>query len=337
MRLIQIGAGNMGAWWMQVIDDSDDIEPAALIDIDSARAAALVRKHRSDSIGVYKTLYDALNRVQADAVLDVSPPQFRLAHIHAALDRNMPILIEKPLAASMNDARAIMDMVNAHDSLVVVAQNYRYHVPIMTVKSLLDAGEIGRLSKVTVEHYRGLSLSGFHQQLAYPLLQDMSIHHLDLMRFFLGAEPLTIFARSWNPPGSAFNGDASVAAIFDFPNHVVVTYDASWSSNGLETSWNGNWRFEGEAGVITLRDDVVTVQKRTGKISGRDIVFDEPRVIAPVAGMPSGQHYLLREFYEAVRGNGVPATIAQDNIHSIRMVFKVIESIKSGTVVTFAE
>ena len=52
----------------------------------------------------------------------------------------------------------------------------------------------------------------------HPLIIDMSIHHFDLMRFFLGSDAVAISARSWNPPWSWFAGDASAAAQIEFGN-----------------------------------------------------------------------------------------------------------------------
>ena len=161
----------------------------------------------------------------------------------------------------------------------------------------------------------------------------MSIHHFDLMRFFLDSNAASISARSWNPPWSWFAGDASAAAQIEFANGVQASYIGSWCSQALETSWNADWRFECERGALLVKDDRIFAQQLLSVNEGaRGLasVHDDVREI-PLAGMTrESQDYLLHEFYEAVvRGESV-ATTAQDNIHTMEFVFGVVEACDCG-------
>ncbi len=157
----------------------------------------------------------------------------------------------------------------------------------------------------------------------YPLIIDMAIHHFDLMRFFLGRDPVALYGRSWNPPWSWFKGDTSAAVTLEFGDDVVVSYNASWCSQGQPTPWNANWRFECVEGVVALTDDQVTTQRPDGELVSISTL--EPERL--------GQAYLLHEFYEAVMLGKPPRTTCQDNIKSLGIVFDVIQSFKSGAVV----
>jgi predicted dehydrogenase len=212
--------------------------------------------------------------------------------------------------------------------LHMVAQNYRYHAPTQTLFHTLQQADFGPVGAVKVDFFKGPHFGGFREEMPYPLIIDMSIHHFDLMRFFLGRDPVAIYGRSWNPPWSWFKGDASAAVILDFgreeAGEVIVNYNASWCSQGQVTPWNGNWRFECAEGVISLTDDVVTTQRPDGEV-----------VTVPVLDLPRlGQAYLLHEFYEAVMLGKPPLTTCQDNIKSLAIVFDVIESFAHGTFVT---
>src|SRR5690606_23390301 len=116
----------------------------------------------------------------------------------------------------------------------------------------------------TVEFMRGPHFGGFREEMAYPLIIDMSIHHFDLMRFFLERDPVAVYGRSWNPPWSWYKGDASAAVTLEFDGNVVIAYNGSWCSQGREISWNANWRFECAEGVVFMQEDNVYVQ-RTGQ------------------------------------------------------------------------
>jgi predicted dehydrogenase len=205
----------------------------------------------------------------------------------------------------------------------MVTQNYRYKPPLQTLKCALDAGEMGEIGAVAVDFFRGPHFGGFREEMPYPLIIDMAIHHFDLMRFLLERDPVSIFGRSWNPPWSWFSGDASAVVYFEFQDGVQVSYNGSWCSQGRETSWNANWRFECARGVVSLVDDQVYVQSPGS----------EPQRVPLVVMEHTDQAYLLREFCAAVTAGGASATTCQDNIRSLSMVFDTIRSFETGQVV----
>jgi len=93
---------------------------------------------------------------------------------------------------------------------------------------------------------------------------------------------------------------------------------------GDQTSWNGHWHIKCERGVIVLRNDLV-FEAATGEAL-REV---------PVEAMArTGQHYLLHEFYQALREEITPGTHGRDNLKSLAMVFGGVEAVKSGTVVS---
>ena len=75
----------------------------------------------------------------------------------------------------------------------------------------------------------------------YLLIIDMAIHHFDMIRYFLGLNPLSVFGRSWNPSWSWYKGDAACSLITEIEKGVVASYCASFASKRQETSWNADW------------------------------------------------------------------------------------------------
>lgn len=117
-----------------------------------------------------------------------------------------------------------------------------------------------------------------------PLLADMAIHHVDLLRFVLGREPLEVIARSWNPVGSPFRHDASAVLVAIFEGGLVASWRGSWLSRGPATPWAGEWVIEAEAGQIEwtcrgnagarLAADRLAIRRPGGTA--------EPQTLAPV-------------------------------------------------------
>jgi len=330
VRIIQMGMGTMGDHWLKTVRAFKGVTHAGFVEIVPEIAKAQSEKYEIDPRNIFRSLGEALESVEADGVLAVIPPQFRVEIAGICADARMPLLSEKPLAGNMVDAHEVVRIFNESGVLCMVAQDYRYSAQAQTLKRILDSGELGKVGAISAEHYQGLNFVGFHALMPYPLLQDMSIHHFDLMRFFLNAEPERIVAESWQPTWQATPGMASVRAWLTFPEDVRVTYTASWSANGIPTSWTGNWRFDCERGTILLRDDLISVQQKKGDREARWYEYD---VMAPVDADPipyMRQAYLLNEFKKAVETGSQPATICQDNIKSLQMVFDTIAASEVG-------
>ncbi|MBA3872468.1 MAG: Gfo/Idh/MocA family oxidoreductase [Anaerolineae bacterium] len=336
MKVIQVGIGGMGNAWINAVLKSSEVEFAGFVEVSEAIIEEQAGRYNIDRSRIFKSLGDAVKKIHADAVINVTPPQFHKDVSCLAMDAGLPVLSEKPLAGTLSDALAIVHKSDETGVLHMVTQNYRYHVPIQTVKQVLDSGELGKIGAVTVEFFKGPHFGGFREEMPYPLIIDMSIHHFDLMRFFLDSNPVSVYGRSWNPPWSWYKGDASASVSLKFANGAVVAYNGSWCSNGQETPWNANWRFECEKGVVTLKDDQVYVEHLMG-VEGsegfRNSLHDEVALVPPFAMEREAQAYLLHEFYEAVTSGKAPATTCQDNIKSLGIVFDVVQSFATGEVV----
>ena len=333
MRVIQVGIGGMGNTWLGALRRSPQVEYAGFVEINDEIARAQAKTFTLDPTLIFRSLPEALEAVEADAVINVTPPEVHREICVGALEAGLPVLTEKPLAGNLEDARAIVESANATGVLCAVAQNYRYRPVTQTIKAALAGGELGRLAALRAEFYRGPHFGGFREEMRHPLIVDMSIHHFDLMRFFLGSNAAAINAWSWNPPWSWFAGDASAAAQIQFANGVQATYAGSWCSQAMETSWNANWRFECERGVLLVEDDRVFIQRLLGVdegARGTASAHDDKGEIPLIRMEREGQDYLLQEFYEAVKNGAAFGTTAQDNIHTMEFVFGVVEACDSG-------
>lgn len=315
VKLIQVGIGGMGNTWLNAVEASEEASYAALVEINPATADAQAEKHGLDRARIFGSLDEALTAGKADGVIVVTPPQTHRDIAVAAMRAGLPVLSEKPLADTREAAEDIVRVARETGLLHMVAQNYRYSRPVQTLKRVLDSGQLGPVGAVAIEFYRGPHFGGFREVMPYPLIMDMAIHHFDMLRFFLGRDPVGLYGRSWNPAWSWFQGDASASVVIDF-DHPVATYNGSWCSQAGDTPWNGNWRFDCADGVATLEEDRVWTQRRGAE-----------RVEAPLVDMPlTSQRYLLHEFVQAITTGRRPATTCFDNIKSLNIVLDAIAS-----------
>ena len=74
MRVIQLGIGGMGNTWLNAARRSDVVEYAGFVEINDEIAREQAAAYGLDPANIYKTLPEALNKLDADAVIDVTPP-----------------------------------------------------------------------------------------------------------------------------------------------------------------------------------------------------------------------------------------------------------------------
>jgi predicted dehydrogenase len=333
-KVIQVGIGGMGNTWLKAVQASQEVEFVGFVEVNPTIAAQQVKAYGLDESAVFGSLENALDALMPDGIIDVTPPRFHKSISLQALDAGLPVLSEKPLSDTLADAQAIVQKANETGVLHMVAQNYRYSAAAQTVKQVLQSGQMGQVGSVTIEFFKGPHFGGFRDEMPYPLIIDMAIHHFDMMRFFLESDPVSIYGQSWNPPWSWYRGDAAASVALRFANGVAVAYNGSWASSGRNTSWNGTWRFECENGILLFENDQVFIERKGAELAYvngmRQFPNDPPVVIEPVTPAYTAQAYLLHEFFEAVTLGKPPATTCQDNIKSLSIVFDTVKSFETG-------
>ena len=325
-RVLQVGVGGFGRGWSNVLAKSDAVELAGICDISPEALGACREKHGLTEDVCHTSLDEALAEIKPEIVVCVTPPEAHREVAVAALEAGAHVITEKPLASSMDDAAHMAEAARLAGRHLAVSQNYRYSAPALTVREVLRSGKHGAVASFTLEFFRGPRFEGnFRRHMPYPMILDMSIHHYDLMRALLGRDPVWTFARAFNPPWSWYDGDASHVQVVGFEGEVRGSYSASWCSLGAETSWDGEWRFECAEGVVLWEQGRVLAGSAADKL-------DEVPLVKPEA---TGQSAVLSEFLRALDEGREPETSARDNLKSLAMVFKAIESSETGGLVEF--
>lgn len=325
LSVIQVGAGLWGQSWAEIVSRTRGYRLAALVD--GSRAA---REWASATLGVptARTLEGALDAFEADAVLLVSPPATHRPFAELALGAGCHVVSEKPLALSLDDARAIVRAGERAGRHVMVAQNYRFRRQSRALQGLVAGGALGRLLGVGVSHRRDLrglwiSRRDWRGRLPHPFLLDMAIHHVDMLRQITGREVAAVDARAWKVPDAPFVHEPSVAAVLTLDDGTPVAYDGSWVATTGETSWNGDWELVGEraratwtGGVNDALRGVVTLER-----------YGSPPTRVPLPRLSALDRVgVLWELRRAIAERRRPECSAADNVASLAVVLALARS-----------
>ncbi len=320
-RVLLLGIGFIGKQWIRTIQSEERCELVA-VSGDLPAGATLSSLGLSESVGYYADYREAIEKTDADFVIIAIPTRFHTDAAKLALEKGMHILSEKPLGVDEEDADfAIKLNADYPDRRYGIDQNYRWRPHNRTVKRLLDEGIVGDLKEIHILFRQPDDLNGYRAFLEQPLLQDVCIHHFDLLRFFSGKECTRVLARSYHTPWSVFEGRASTDVMMEMEDGLYVTYSGTWAAHGMITTWDGNFMFCGEKGVLTMENDRI-VFYADGKAEGEEIPSD-PLALTELKGC-------LSNFVDSLEKGTALDTPVDDNVHSFRIVCAAERSVASG-------
>ena len=337
VRIVQVGIGGFGSSWAtEVVPSVPEVEAVGYVDLSAPALAALVEAGTGSADICFDSLDEALAATDPDAVLVTTNLPGHAPVVTAALSAGRHVLVEKPFAASIPEAQALVDLAAERGLTVAVSQNYRFFPAVRAVQALVQAGELGRLLSIDVDFRKSVRMGPVRTSpppLAEPLLSDMSIHHFDLMRAVTGLDATSVFCRTWQPDGYPYAGPSAGAGVLDFGG-LTVSYRGSWISPGPSTTWTGDWRMSFDDAEVTwtsreggFDDPAATDAVRIRR--GDGTVEDVKLPVLPHLDRAGSLH----EFALSIEEKRVPETAGAGNIGSLAITEAMIESAGSGRAV----
>jgi predicted dehydrogenase len=318
VRLIQVGAGLMGRAWLNVIGQSTDVQLVGIADLDPEAAQRAAADAGFADVELTSSLAELLDRVEADAVINVTIPEAHAEVSTTALLNGLAVLCEKPVAHTTSAALSMVAAAEVSGRLLMVSQSRRYWCNLDALRSQI--AQLGRLGLVECSFFKAPHFGGFREQIPFPLLVDMAIHQFDLARDLIGSEPVWITCESFNPAWSWYAGDAAADVHAEFADGTRFVFAGSWCSPGLETSWNGSWRISGSGGTALWDGDHEPVAQTEDGEPLTGVVGSGPEEIAGS----------LAEFVAALRDGRVPSGEVHSNVMSLAMVEGAVRSAQTG-------
>ncbi len=248
-RVVVIGAGGISPAWFKPLK-AEGVQVAAVVDLKPEQAAKRIAEFDLAGAEASADMVAMITKHRPDFVLDLTVPEAHCKTTCKALQLGCHVLSEKPMAASMTEARRMVATAEKTGRTYVVSQSRRYEVKHEIIHRVITSGQIGQVTTINCDFYLGAHFGGFRDEMPSPLILDMAIHHFDLARYLSGADPVAVYAKEFNPKGSWYKGDAAASCIFEMSNGVIFTYRGSWCAEGFTTNWSGNWRFITDRGTL---------------------------------------------------------------------------------------
>ncbi len=248
-----IGVGYWGQNHVRVLNEIDKAELKAVCDVDLGKVKRIGMNYR---VPYFTDSKEVLKDDNIEAVSICIWPTALAKEAKKALEAGKHVLVEKPMAASSEEARELIKLAEKEDLVLMVGFVERFNPGVNYVRRLVRRGDLG---DVVVFNAKRLSRWPIRPW-DIGVLKDLAIHDIDLSRYILGEEPETVFARVGRLRRSDVNDYALV--LLSFPNGKVASIEANWLTpyKKRELSVTGS-----EAVVIlNYLTQEVTIEKKDG-------------------------------------------------------------------------
>jgi predicted dehydrogenase len=141
VRIAVVGAGNWGRNHVRTVATLPEATLAAVCDIDPQRLQGVERLY--PTARATTVLEEALE--VADAVVVASPAAAHAPIARAAIERGLPVLVEKPFALSSVEAESVASLADARGVPVLAGHLLLFHPAIERLREMIGAGELGPL------------------------------------------------------------------------------------------------------------------------------------------------------------------------------------------------
>jgi predicted dehydrogenase/predicted AlkP superfamily phosphohydrolase/phosphomutase len=318
IRVIHVGVGVRGRHWLDVIASHADFVSVACVDQDE-KALEAAQSCPGQEHGVFSTdLNQTLREVKADAAVIVTPSFLHFEHTRLALESGLAVLVEKPLAFTLPEAAASIELARKLGKALMVAENFRFFQAERTVRQLIDDGRLGRIGSIICIDRRDQpshSQGAWVKSLPDPFLNEIAVHHFDSFRYLFNRQPRAILSRSYDPPGSDYDNGAAMEALIELEGGLRIQYSGTLVASRYEYEL----RVEGEKGEVRTDRKSVSWRPAGSKSFEKVELVPVPKgdeLPYPRAGTVS----ILNQFRDAVLQGAEPETSGRDNIWTLAMV-----------------
>ena len=319
-KIAVVGAGLVGQRHIAAMSQVPGVELTAVVEPGPTE----------QSVPVFADLAEMFDAVTVDGVILSTPT---LLHVEGGLEcvtRDVPVLIEKPLAASANDAQELIDAAKAKDVPILVGHHRRHNPIIQKAAALIDEGAIGqvRAAQVTCWFYKPddyFDVAPWRKKAGAGPISVNLVHDVDLMRHFLG-EVVSVQAQM-APSMRGFENEDLAAAVLRFASGAVCTITVSdsvvspwsWELTSREypiypATNESCYLIGGSEGALSIPD------MRLWQHEGGTSWWNPIKATAMPVSSSDPLINQIAHFEDVIRGKAAPLVTGEEGLKTLRVV-----------------
>jgi predicted dehydrogenase len=339
LRIAVAGAGYIGQAHIDAVRGNPELVLSAIVD----PSLAAISVGEQAGVRCYNSLEELLAHDRPDGVVIATPNALHVSHALQCLDAGLAVLLEKPIAPSVQEAQSLVAACEAKNGLILIG-HHRAHSPIMErARSIVNSGQLGRLVAVQGSACFYKPAEYFEQgpwrtQLgAGPILLNM-IHEVHNLRMLCGEIQAVQAFKSHAVRN--FSVEDTVAITLQFESGTLGTFmlsDAAASAKSWEQTSQENKAYpsydDEDCYVLSGTNGSLSIPTMRLKTypSDADRSWWKPFQVK--------QETLLREdpierqmahFADVIKGECAPLVSARDGLNNLRVTEAIAQAAQSG-------
>ena len=323
-----IGAGRIGPIHARHVAASDEASLRYVVDIDAEAAGRLAIEHGAKAIADPDA---ALADPAVDAVIVCSSSATHAELTTRAARAGKAVFCEKPFDLDLSRARACLREVADAEAPVFMAFNRRFDPSHRAVYEAIDQGEVGAVEIVSI-----VSRDPYPPPVEYlkhsprALFRETTVHDLDLARWLLGEEPVTLSAMA------SCLIEPEFRPLDEVDTAVVIMRTASGKLCHIDNSWRAAYGYDQRVEVFGSKGmarsgnlHLTSIERFAATGTATDPIHDffmDRYIDSYVAE--------LDHFIEVASGRAQPAITAHDGVAALALAEAAIESARTGHTVS---
>jgi predicted dehydrogenase len=326
VRVAAVGCGYWGPNTIRNLDSIPGFQLCCVCDSDPERLRPVAARYPAarPTTDVNNLFEDA----SIDAVYISTPVSTHFDLVQRALDSGKHVLVEKPLATTVEQAEALATLAAAKGLTLMVGHTFVFSPPVRKVKELIDAGVIGPIYYVETTR---VNLGLFQKDVS--VLWDLGPHDLSILNYWLGEVPIRVSAR-----GRSFLGEALEDVAFvtlEFPSGILAQVQISWlaPSKLRRTSVVGRER-------MVVYDDLEPVEKvkvfdrgidhQPASFGEYQLTYRSGDILSPRLDTTEPLYVECAHFLECIQTGREPDTSPRSGVDVVRVIQAAERSLHQG-------
>jgi predicted dehydrogenase len=328
--------------YVKHMSNGRDVEIVAVADICEARRQAAHKVFPEARLYPDHQSLLAAEAGNLDFVDVTTPPAYHGEIAHAALDRGLHVLCEKPMATSTEEARSMLRHAVESRRVLFPCHNYKHAPVVKAVRSILNEGIIGPVHLVTMQTFRNTHAKGvaewrpdWRRERVFSgggIAMDHGSHTFYLAFEWMSAYPSAITAHSSTSAG--FDTEDVFGCTLNFPTGVVSAH-LSWTAGVRKVLYT----LHGTKGAIRIEDEdieLAVLEAGPGVVApGSPGKWRFERRVAPSDWMDASHvgwfSSLFDEFRGAIARDEFVGKDARESALCVQLIERAYRSAREGS------
>ncbi|RAP24020.1 hypothetical protein DID73_01795 [Candidatus Marinamargulisbacteria bacterium SCGC AG-343-K17] len=220
LKVAVIGCGNMGQHHAKAYTVLDQVQFVAACDSNIERFEAITKE---ESTTYYSTVDEMLENEPIDAVSICVPTSQHYNVAKVCIDRGIAVLVEKPIAESVKEAKALVQYAKEKQVVLTVGHIERFNPAILKAKEYINDGKLGQIHAIQCKRY-----GPFPKQIKdADVLVDVAVHDIDIVQFLVDSNLVStdVYTHNIHCDDRADYGHL----MLQFESKLMVNIHVSWA------------------------------------------------------------------------------------------------------------